>query len=93
MSQRVPSPTPLFSIPSDHPLTHDKLNGFCSPKSTKRVGRGAWCLRASLCREGDHYRMGYQRCTHLSFERRQYQGDAPAEQSVLHAAILSHRYS
>jgi hypothetical protein len=43
MNQRVPSPTPLFSIPSDYPLTHDKFNGFCSPKSTKRVGRRAWC--------------------------------------------------
>jgi hypothetical protein len=43
MNQRVPSPASISSIPSDHPLTHDKLNGFCSPKSTKRVGRGAWC--------------------------------------------------
>jgi hypothetical protein len=37
--------------------------------------------------------MRHQPCSHLSFKRSRHQGDAPSEQSVFHAAILSHSYS
>ena len=43
MSQRVLPPTLLLSISVNHALSRKKLNGFCSPISTTRVGLRVWC--------------------------------------------------
>ena len=64
MSQRVLPATLLLSISVNHPLSRKKLNGFCSPISTTRVGLGVWCCTATSLRDDGNYRVRHRRCRH-----------------------------